>query len=129
MAKPSSDGPTRRPSALKRALDAAIGEERPVGRADDPAREKFPLLWEWLTLTTDETGEYLIQPGSITVSLGPEGVFATVSLKDIQYSCPCSCTYLEEVFAALEAALGAPNPPVKSWGKTEPHLRKKRKKS
>jgi hypothetical protein len=129
MAKPSSEeGGRKRTSALSRVLEAALGEERPVGRPDDPARERYPALWEWLTLSTDPKGDFLITPATISIQLGPEGVLATVTLRDLKYSCGAATHNLDDVFAALEAALTSENPPIRTWGKDEPNLRKKRRK-
>lgn len=129
MARQPDQGPDkRRPTALDRVLEAALGEQRPVGCTDDPAREKYPRLWEWLTLNTDPKGEYLISPATVSVQLGPEGVLATVTLRDLKYSCAAATHNLDDIFAALESALSSDNPPIRTWGKDEPNLRKKRRK-
>lgn len=128
MAKSDGNPERKRTSALSRVLEAALGEQRPVGRPDDPAREQYPSLWEWLTLTTDPKGEYLIAPGSISVQLGPEGVLVTVTLRDLKYSCAAATPFLDDAFRALESALASDNPPIRTWGKDEPQLKKKRKK-
>jgi len=117
----------RKPSALERALDAVIGAGMKIGLDSDPARKKYPQLWQWLTMTGEGT-EFLMQPAGISINLGPEGVFLSLTHRDMGVTCTISCTHLDDAFAALEAALSSPNPPIRTWGKTEPSLRKRRKK-
>lgn len=117
----------KKPSALQRALEAAIGAGRTVGLESDPAREKWPALWEWLTATGEGT-EFLMQGASISINLGPEGVFASITHRDMGVTCSIAVLHLHEVFEGLDAALASPNPPIRTWGKTEPMLRKRRKK-
>lgn len=128
MAKSDNSGPDRKPSALDRAIAAAIGEGRTVGREDDPAKAKWPRLWQWLTLTTDPSGRYVISPGVISISLGPEGVNISVTLRDLKYSCTAGCLHLADALQTLEEALGVDGPHLRTWGKDEPVLRKRRKK-
>jgi hypothetical protein len=127
MAK-SDGGDRKKPSALERAIQAAIGDERTVGREDDPAKEKYPRIWEWLTLTTDASKRYLISPGVITITLGPEGVNVSCTLRDLKYSCTSGCLHLQDALDALELAMGTDGPHLRTWGKDEPHLRKRRQK-
>lgn len=123
----SNDRP-RKPSPLQRAIDAAIGEGRTVGREDDPARERYPRIWEWLTLTTDPDNRYIISPGTISISLGPEGVNISCTLRDLKYSCTAGALSLLDALDALEEAMGREGPHLRTWGKDEPHLRKRRRK-
>jgi len=135
MAKQSSDGSgsprpeqPRRLSALDRAIQAAIGDGRTVGRGDDPAAEKFPDLWQWLTLTTDPAHDYVMQPAVVTVQLGPEGVLVSLTHRDLKVTCAVACLHLEEMWEVLQRALTSENPPIRTWGKDEPNLRKRRRK-
>lgn len=128
MGKGSEGERQGKPSALQRAIESAIGEQRRVGREDDPAAKQLPNLWEWLTLVTDPEGKYLIQPATISIRLEPEGVNVSVTSRDLKCSAACSCPHLQDALQALEIALTGPNPPVRTWGKDEPHLRKRRRK-
>jgi len=120
-------GPERKLSALDRAILQAIGDGIKVGRDDDPARERFPALWEWLT-KTEGGRDYILQPATITIALGPEGVLCSVTFRDLQRSCKASCLSLEDAFQALEDALTSPNALITSWGRGEPRLRKRKQK-
>lgn len=115
-----------RVSALQRALEAAIGAMRTVGLESDPAREKYPNLWEWLTMVGQDT-DYVMSPAVISVQLGPEGALVTITHRDMQVSCGAACSNLDDAFLSLEAQLACTNPPIRSWGKGEPVLRKRRK--
>jgi hypothetical protein len=115
-------------SALDRAIQTALGQGRKVGLEEDPAREAYPTVWDWLTRTGDG-GDHIFQPATISIQLGPEGVLATITHRDLGYSCSIACPGLADVLLALESALSGPNPPIRNWGKTEPHLRKRRAKS
>lgn len=117
----------RKLSALDRALMQAIGDGLVVGRQDDTAQNKYPLLWEWLT-KTEGGRDYIMQPAIITLQLGPEGCLVTLTHRDLRRTVPVACQFLEEAFAAMEEALGKPNCPIKSWGKDQPHLKKRRQK-
>ncbi len=114
-------------SALDRAIQTAIGSGRTVGLEIDPAREKYPTLWDWLTRTGDG-GDHLMQPASLSIQLGPEGVLATLTHRDLCVSCSIATPLLDDVLTAMEIALTQVNPPIRSWGKQEPHLRKRRQK-
>lgn len=112
-------------SALDRAIQQAMGEGRSVGSEDDPARERWPNLWEWLARIY--VGEdRMMQPGSISIMLGPEGAIATVSNRDLQMRVPVATPHLGDVFDALEKELAKERPNIQSWGKTEPRLRKRK---
>lgn len=118
----------RKLSALDRALMAAIGDGLVVGRQDDPAQNRYPLLWEWLT-KTEGGRDYIMQPAVISIQLGPEGCLATVTHRDLRRSVQVACLNLDDCLAALEDTLGKTNCPVKTWGKDQPHLRKRRPKA
>ncbi len=111
-------------SSLDRVIQVAMGSDRPVGATDDPLRESHPNLWEWLSTTTVGTG-FLKQPASLTVQLGPEGVLIRITDRDLAVSVDVGCRHLGDTFNALEAVLGNPTIPVRSWGKKEPKLRKR----
>lgn len=126
-AKGDAPEPQRRLSALDRAVMAAIGDGRKVGREDDPAKERYPDLWEWLT-KTEGGRDYIMQPAVISIQLGPEGVLASLTHRDLRVTCGVACLHLGDVLAALQAALTCENPPLRSWGKDEPRLRKRKPK-
>jgi len=114
----------KRPSALDRAVQSAMGEGRKVGSDDDPARLLYPTLWDWMSriyigMTNVRT------PARITITLGPSGVLIDVSDRDLGVSCGACCENMQDAFAALEAALNASPSPIRSWGKKEPKLRKR----
>lgn len=117
----------RKLSALDRAIMAAIGDGRKVGRDDDPASESFPQLWEWLT-KTDGGKDHIMQPAVISIQLGPEGCLATITHRDLRISCSAACPHLGGALEALQAQLASPIPPIRTWGKDEPHLKKRRQK-
>lgn len=111
-------------SALDRAIQSAVGDGRTLGRDDDPARVSLPNVWEWLTKIYIGL-DRVRTPASIQIKLGPEGVLVSMSDRDLGVSVGASCTHLEGAMQALEAALTSDVPPVVSWGKKEPQLRKR----
>lgn len=119
--------PDRKLSALDRAVLAAIGDGRKVGREDDPAAKLYPDLWEWMT-KTEGGKDYIMQPAVVQIQLGPEGVLVTLTHRDLRVSCGVACLHLADVFQTLQAALTCENPPLRAWGKDEPHLKKRRQK-
>ncbi len=114
----------KRPSALDRAVQSAMGEGRTVGAEDDPAAQRYPILWDWLSRIYIGIG-HVRQPATVTLALGPSGVLVSVSDRDLGVSCGATCLHLDDALAALEAALAADVPPIRSWGKKEPKLRKR----
>jgi len=112
-------------SALERAVMQCMGDGREVGRADDPARDRWPVLWEWLT-SLYVGKDYLKSPAVISIRCGPEGVLASLVDRDLQLSTEVSVPTLEGVFEALNSELSKETPNLKFWGKGEPHLRKRR---
>jgi len=123
--KPETGENGQRLSALDRAVLQAMGEGRSVGREDDPAREKYPQLWDWMSRCY-QGKDYLRTPSTLSVSLGPEGVLVSVTDRDLCVTVTMATPFLEEIFRAMEIALASDNPPMKFWGKSEPHLRKRK---
>jgi hypothetical protein len=115
----------RRLSTFERAVAHAIGDGRELGSADDPARERFPQLWAWLA-TVYVGRDSIKNPAYLNVRLGPEGVVVSLIDRDLCTTVEVSCGHLEEALPAIEAALSSSSPPLKSWGRKEPHLRKRR---
>lgn len=111
-------------SALDRAIQSAIGEGRVLGREDDPARTKYPALWEWLSRVYIGI-DRVRTPATVTITLGPEGVLVQVTDRDLSVSCGASCPHLDDALTALESSLTSAVPPVRSWGRKEPKLRKR----
>lgn len=114
-----------KPSALDRAIQQAIGQDRSLGRDDDPARKKYPTLWDWLSRLYVGR-DHVKTPATLTVRLGPEGVIVTLTDRDLSCSFDVACNHLQDALAAIEAALSGPSPPMRSWGRKEPQLRKRR---
>lgn len=115
----------RKLSSLDRAVAQALGEGKVIGRADDPAREKFPELWEWLSRVYIGK-DRLKSPATLSISLGPEGVLIRLNDRDLATGCAAGAPFLEEAFAALESAMTGPHSNWTFWGKKEPQLKKRR---
>jgi hypothetical protein len=112
-------------SALDRAIQQAMGEGRHLGLEADPARERYPALWEWLSRIYVGRDQ-IKQPATLTIRLGPEGCLVTLTDRDLCVSMDASCASLTTALDAMEAALQAPNPALRNWGKKEPQLRRRR---
>jgi len=111
-------------TAFDRAIQTAIGDGRTVGADDDPATETFPRLWEWMSNCYVGL-DRVHTPPVVTVTLGPSGVLVQLNDRDLCVNLSAACKHLHEVWKALEDALNSPVPPVRSYGKKEPRLRKK----
>jgi hypothetical protein len=120
-------GADRRLSVLDRCILVALGDGRTVGQQDDPAVEKYPHVWEWLSKTQGGQN-HVLQPAVLTIQLGPEGVLVSLTHRDLRVSCSVACPYLDDVLPTLQEALSQPHPPLRTWGKDDPVLRKKRQK-
>jgi len=118
----------RKLSAMDRVILQAMGEDRHVGKEDDPAKQQWPQLWEWLS-TIYVGRDKIKQPAVLTITLGPEGVLCRLTDRDLAVSVNVSTAHLADVFPAIEAVLNAPDIPVQSWGKREPKLRTRSQKS
>ena len=113
-------------SFMDRLILQALGKGQTVGNEDDPAKEAFPALWEWLSRIY--VGEDKIkQPPSLTVTLSPDGVVVRVSDRDLARAVEVTCANLQDCFSALEINLNSPKPAIKILGKREPNLRKRKK--
>jgi len=121
--KKSEDNEVRL-SALDRAVQTAIGDGRVVGADDDPAKEKYPALWDWLSRIYIGL-DRVRTPATLTIQLGPSGVLISLADRDLGVSCGAVCEHLDNALPAMEAALTATVPPLRSWGKKEPRLRKR----
>jgi len=126
--KPMVNGTDRKMTSMERAILVAMGENKVMGNADDPAAKKYPELWGWLS--TVHVGPNKIKtPANITVRLGPEGVLVTLTDRDLAVSVDAATATLDDVFAALERQLTSGVPCVKNWGKKEANLRKRKSSS
>lgn len=112
-------------SRLDRLIQTAIGTDRVLGKEDDKARELYPELWQWISRIY-VGGGHVKQPAVITIRLGPDGVLATLTDRDLAVSLDVACPHLADVLASLEAALTSNTAPVRTWGKKEPQLRKRK---
>lgn len=115
-------------SALDRAIQQAMGDNRVFGLADDPAREKWPNVWDWLTKVETEDG-HVMQPASLTLVLGPEGVIVNLTHRDLTMGATISVPHLGDALDAMEGALASAHPPLRFWGKNLPTLKRKRPKT
>lgn len=113
-------------SSLERVIEQAMGENRIVGRPDDPAVAKLPELWRWLS-TIYVGRDKMKAPATLTITLQPDGCAAKIVDKDMGCTVNVSCAYLTDILEACESALNMPNLPVTIWGKKEPNLRTRRK--
>jgi len=114
-------------SHLERLLGEAIGNDRDIGHHDDPARERWPKLWEWLTtLYVGPNREYVKQPASLRITMGPEGVLVNLSDPDLVTTLDTGCANLGDVLDHLENVLAGPAPPFRQFGKRQPTLRKRK---
>lgn len=115
----------QRPAFLQSAIEAAIGKEQQFGNPKDPAAERWPLLWEWLT--TWKAGDLFVKtPPTITIRLGPGGALASVTDRDLAKALDVSFLDLGDVFDAIERAMASPNPALRNIGKNEPKIRKRK---
>jgi hypothetical protein len=112
-------------SALERLVQEAMGEGKSFGNGDDPAKGKWPELWRWLS-TCYIGRDHVKQPATLSIRLGPEGVLVSLFDRDLAVSIDVTAGSLEDSFQALENALTGPHPPVKSFGRREPRVRKRR---
>lgn len=109
-------------SSLDRAVQLAMGENRHVGRQDDPGQQRWPELWKWMSCIYYGANK-MRQPSSLAITLGPDGVIVRLTDRDLSCSVTTSCSHLEQALDAIESALNQPNIPLTTWGKKEPHLR------
>jgi len=124
MAKSKGEDNGEHLSALDRAVASAIGQGRAVGADNDPAKEKYPALWDWLSRIYIGI-DRVRTPATMTLQLGPSGVLISLTDRDLGVSCGAVCEHMEDVFKAVEDALTSAVPPIRSWGKKEPRLRKR----
>lgn len=112
-------------SSLDRVILQAMGEGKTVGNPEDPAKDKWPQLWEWLSRIYVGVDK-IKQPATVFITLGPGGVMARLSDRDLSWSASIGCPCLADVFDALEAELSKPTINSGSWGKKDPNIRKRK---
>lgn len=127
MAK-SDSGSNQRPSMFDRLTQEAIGDRRPLGSPDDPARERWPELWRWLS-TTDLPGNRVKEPATILIRLADGGASATVSDRAYGVSVDASCPSLADILDALEQALTRSDTVVRRNHQRDPKVRKRKSNS
>lgn len=118
-------GELKKISSVERAIQQAMGDNRTIGAGDDPAEKQLPELWRWLT-TLYVGRDHIKNPATLSIRLAPGGVVCTLSDRDLKVGLDVGCPYLQDIFKAIEHALQDPATTFKTWGKGEPHLRKRR---
>jgi len=116
-----------RTSFLDRLIAQTIGDNRKLGRDDDPSKEQLPNLWDWLT-RTDAGRDHVKDPATLTIRVGPEGCLASLNDRSLGYAVDVACPHLLGVLLAVEAALAEPNPSIRQVGKGETKVRKRKPK-
>lgn len=96
-------------TAIERLEEQLLASTEPYGLVQDPARRRWPNLWEHLTVHTTSTGRSK-QVCTLSILAVPTGFQAT--LRDMTYSATLTveCESLEGVYAALEAEITSPRP-------------------
>ncbi len=123
--KPMVNGTDRKLTAMERAVLHAMGENKVLGNAEDPAKQRYPNLWEWMSVVY--VGRDRIKtPASLSIRLGPEGVLATLTDRDLAVSVDAVSPTLEGILAAIEKQLADNPASIKSWGKKEANMRKRK---
>lgn len=112
------------PSIFERAFEEAIGDLKPLGAADDPAREAWPELWRWLTQVMMPGNRYK-EPATLILRVGPEGVSATLNDRALGYAIDAQCLHLADIFDAVEHACKTPTAARRSHNK-DPRVRKRK---
>lgn len=122
MAKKEDSGKL---SHLDRVIQMAMGEGRVVGTADDPAAQRWPELWRWLT-TIYIGRDDMKQPPSITIRAAPGGIMVSLTDRDLGVTVDAATAHLADALDALELALSSDNPSMRAWSNKEPTLRKRK---
>ncbi len=112
-------------SSMDRAILQAMGEGREVGCADDPAKDRWPTLWEWMTKIYAGR-EHMMQPATLTIRMVSGGVAVSCANRDLATSISATTPHLIDALDAIETALANPLTPMAQWGRKEPQLRKRR---
>jgi len=115
----------RKLSSFDRIVEMAMGTNKVLGCEDDPSRLAFPSVWEWLS-TVYLGKDHVKAPAILTVQLGPEGVLVRLTDRDLATAVDASCRHLSDVYQALETILTTPGAPIRSWGRKEPQVRKRK---
>jgi len=123
--KPNGKPDKRKLSAFDRIVAMAMGDNRTLGLDSDPAKERCPQLWEFLS-TIYVGRDRIVTPSKVSIQMGPEGCLVSLQVRDLAHGMNVSCPHLDQWADALEAALASPNPPWIAWGKKEPTLRKRK---
>src|SRR5436190_2369914 len=100
-------------SSLDRIILQAMGENRSVGRSDDPAKESYPQLWDWMSRIYVGR-DRIKKPATLTLTLEPDGIVAKLVDRDMCVSVQVSCAHMANIFDQIENALCNGNLPVTS---------------
>jgi len=115
----------RKLSMFERLTLEAMGDRRPLGHPDDPAQERWPELWRWLSVT-DLPGNRAKEPATILIRLADGGASATISDRALGYSIDASSGTLNELLDALETALKDPKTVIRRNHSKDPKIRKRK---
>lgn len=92
--------------------DRLLADERNLGGSDDPARQRFPAVWQALTQRIGSTGRTK-QPCSIKIEATSTGFRAVVTDLTLSIGLPVEFDRLESFLGAVEKALRNPMAPWK----------------
>lgn len=104
--------PSQLVSTFERILQARRGDR--LCLPDDDSRLTLPVVWEFLTRNkADATLEKEL--ATVSVKLGLGEWIIDLSDPGLAISVSATSPSLTGVFAALEACLTGPNPPIRPW--------------
>ncbi len=132
----SEETPKERPkkqpkpiSKLDMMIQQATSGGTTLGREDDPAKERCPVIWEWLTRTECgvKDGYQIVKtPATIRITAAPEGWIITITDVDMAKSMDAVTGHLDGFLDALEAAITSAVSPIKRFGRKDPSPRRRK---
>jgi len=114
----------RKLTLFERAQAEALGKSIPLGRQDDPAKEKWPEMWKWLT-ETDVEGNRMKEPATLIIRVTPEGISATLNDRAFGWAFDANSDFLESIFTEMEKSCNDPTKARKSHNR-DPKVRKRK---
>jgi hypothetical protein len=96
--------------ALEEILRAS---QEPYGLSQDPARKRYPNLWEHLTVHQCESGRSK-QVATLSIVATPTGFTTTLRDMTLSVSLTSESESLDDCLPALERLLDSPRPPWKT---------------
>lgn len=112
-------------TAIDKLIQKAMANDEDIGNPDDGSLGTWPMVLSWLCKV--DCGKGMVkEPAKLSIKAVPGGYVGTLSDNTLKVAIDAFAQDLAGVFDALESALSQAVPNIRTFGRGEPMLKKRR---